>query len=60
MAPDVLMDKVSYSYPVDWFAMGCSIYEIVAGRTPFKEYKEKVSIRGFKAKKPERRGQIPP
>ncbi|XP_003942630.2 rhodopsin kinase GRK7 [Saimiri boliviensis] len=43
MAPEILMEKVNYSYPVDWFAMGCSIYEMVAGRTPFKDYKEKVS-----------------
>ncbi|XP_040830838.1 rhodopsin kinase GRK7 [Ochotona curzoniae] len=43
MAPEILMEKVSYSYPVDWFAMGCSIYEMVAGRTPFKDYKEKIS-----------------
>uniref|UniRef100_A0A8C0XH53 G protein-coupled receptor kinase n=1 Tax=Castor canadensis TaxID=51338 RepID=A0A8C0XH53_CASCN len=43
MAPEILMEKVSYSYPVDWFAMGCSIYEMVAGRTPFRDYKEQVS-----------------
>ncbi|KAM6160726.1 rhodopsin kinase GRK7 [Erethizon dorsatum] len=48
MAPEILMDKVSYSYPVDWFAMGCSIYEMVAGRTPFKDYKEKVSKEDLK------------
>ncbi|KAJ8775620.1 hypothetical protein J1605_001340 [Eschrichtius robustus] len=48
MAPEILMEKVSYSYPVDWFAMGCSIYEMVAGRTPFKDYKEKVSKEDLK------------
>nr|XP_036861245.1 rhodopsin kinase GRK7 [Manis javanica] len=48
MAPEILMDKVSYSYPVDWFAMGCTIYEMVAGRTPFKEYEEKVSKEDLK------------
>ncbi|XP_026520331.1 rhodopsin kinase [Notechis scutatus] len=41
MAPEILKEE-SYSYPVDWFAMGCSIYEMIAGRTPFKDYKEKV------------------
>ncbi|KAM6441936.1 rhodopsin kinase GRK7 [Liasis olivaceus] len=41
MAPEILKEE-SYSYPVDWFAMGCSIYEMVAGRTPFKDFKEKV------------------
>ncbi|XP_008064370.1 rhodopsin kinase [Carlito syrichta] len=48
MAPEILMDKVSYSYPVDWFAMGCSIYEMVAGRTPFKDFKEKLSKEDLK------------
>ncbi|KAM5293071.1 rhodopsin kinase GRK7 [Ctenodactylus gundi] len=43
MAPEILTEKASYSYPVDWFAMGCSIYEMVAGRTPFRDYMEKVS-----------------
>ncbi|XP_042316269.1 rhodopsin kinase GRK7 [Sceloporus undulatus] len=42
MAPEILNEE-SYSYPVDWFAMGCSIYEMVAGRTPFKDFKEKVN-----------------
>lgn len=41
MAPEILKEE-SYSYPVDWFAMGCSIYEMIAGRTPFKDFKEKV------------------
>ncbi|XP_049641938.1 rhodopsin kinase GRK7 [Suncus etruscus] len=48
MAPEILMEKVNYSYPVDWFAMGCSIYEMVAGRTPFKDYKEKVTKEDLK------------
>uniref|UniRef100_A0A8C9A8W5 G protein-coupled receptor kinase n=1 Tax=Prolemur simus TaxID=1328070 RepID=A0A8C9A8W5_PROSS len=48
MAPEILMEKVSYSYPVDWFALGCSIYEMVAGRTPFKDYKEKVNKEDLK------------
>ncbi|XP_064522502.1 rhodopsin kinase GRK7 isoform X2 [Pseudopipra pipra] len=42
MAPEILKEE-DYSYPVDWFAMGCSIYEMVAGRTPFKDFKEKVN-----------------
>ncbi|XP_008584945.1 PREDICTED: G protein-coupled receptor kinase 7 [Galeopterus variegatus] len=48
MAPEILVEKVGYSYPVDWFAMGCSIYEMIAGRTPFKDYKEKVSKEDLK------------
>uniref|UniRef100_H3A627 G protein-coupled receptor kinase n=1 Tax=Latimeria chalumnae TaxID=7897 RepID=H3A627_LATCH len=42
MAPEILKEE-SYTYSVDWFALGCSIYEMVAGRTPFKNYKEKVN-----------------
>lgn len=41
MAPEILKEE-EYIYPVDWFAMGCSIYEMIAGRTPFKDFKEKV------------------
>ncbi|KAG9494476.1 rhodopsin kinase GRK7 [Eleutherodactylus coqui] len=40
MAPEILKDE-SYSYPVDWFAMGCTIYEMVAAHTPFRDPKEK-------------------
>ncbi|XP_063298347.1 rhodopsin kinase GRK7 [Pelobates fuscus] len=42
MAPEILKDEC-YSYPVDWFAMGCSVYEMIAGQTPFKDLKEKVT-----------------
>ncbi|XP_003218299.1 rhodopsin kinase GRK7 [Anolis carolinensis] len=42
MAPEILNEE-AYTYPVDWFAMGCSIYEMIAGRTPFKDFKEKVN-----------------
>ncbi|XP_067851160.1 rhodopsin kinase grk7a isoform X2 [Heptranchias perlo] len=42
MAPEILKEE-KYKYSVDWFALGCSIYEMIAGRTPFKDYKEKVS-----------------
>ncbi|NXM59294.1 GRK7A kinase, partial [Illadopsis cleaveri] len=42
MAPEILKEE-EYGYPVDWFAMGCTIYEMVAGRTPFKDFKEKVN-----------------
>ncbi|XP_061492882.1 rhodopsin kinase GRK7 [Rhineura floridana] len=47
MAPEILKEE-NYWYPVDWFAMGCSIYEMVAGRTPFKDFKEKVNKDEFK------------
>ncbi|KAL2096052.1 hypothetical protein ACEWY4_008200 [Coilia grayii] len=41
MAPEILRQE-PYSMSVDWWALGCSIYEMVAGRLPFKDYKEKV------------------
>ncbi|XP_053564945.1 rhodopsin kinase GRK7 [Bombina bombina] len=40
MAPEMLKDE-NYSYPVDWFSMGCTVYEMVAGQTPFKDPKQK-------------------
>ncbi|XP_041919918.1 rhodopsin kinase grk7-b [Alosa pseudoharengus] len=41
MAPEILKME-PYRMSVDWWALGCSIYEMVAGRLPFKDYKEKV------------------
>ncbi|XP_063060698.1 rhodopsin kinase grk7-b [Engraulis encrasicolus] len=41
MAPELLRQD-PYSMSVDWWALGCSIYEMVAGRLPFKDFKEKV------------------
>ncbi|XP_062411648.1 rhodopsin kinase grk7a [Sardina pilchardus] len=35
MAPEILTD-IPYRTSVDWWALGCSIYEMVAGYTPFK------------------------
>ncbi|KAM4772649.1 rhodopsin kinase GRK7 [Rhinophrynus dorsalis] len=42
MAPEILKN-MNYSYPVDWFAMGCSVYEMIAGHTPFRDPKEKTA-----------------
>lgn len=41
MAPEILRQE-NYSTSVDWWAVGCSIYELVAARLPFKDFKEKV------------------
>ncbi|KAM9315672.1 rhodopsin kinase GRK7 [Gastrophryne carolinensis] len=38
MAPEILTDE-PYSYPVDWYAMGCSVYEMVAAQVPFRDPK---------------------
>nr|AUG68921.1 G protein-coupled receptor kinase 7-1 [Geotria australis] len=42
MAPEVINEE-GYTYSCDWFSLGCTIYEMTAGRTPFKDYKEKVA-----------------
>ncbi|KAM9853162.1 rhodopsin kinase grk7-b [Aulostomus maculatus] len=41
MAPEILKQEY-YSTSVDWWALGCSIYEMVAARLPFKDFREKV------------------
>ncbi|XP_070826620.1 rhodopsin kinase grk7-b [Chaetodon trifascialis] len=41
MAPEILRQE-NYSMSVDWWALGCSIYEMVAARLPFKDFREKV------------------
>ncbi|KAM6946104.1 LOW QUALITY PROTEIN: rhodopsin kinase grk7-b [Aplochiton taeniatus] len=41
MAPEILK-QCSYGTSVDWWALGCSVYEMLAARLPFKDYKEKV------------------
>ncbi|XP_059188133.1 rhodopsin kinase grk7-b [Centropristis striata] len=41
MAPEILRQE-DYSTSVDWWALGCSLYEMVAARLPFKDFREKV------------------
>ncbi|XP_061537921.1 rhodopsin kinase grk7-b-like [Phycodurus eques] len=41
MAPEILMQQY-YSTSVDWWALGCTIYEMVAARLPFRDFREKV------------------
>ncbi|KAK2847076.1 hypothetical protein Q5P01_010075 [Channa striata] len=41
MAPEILRQEY-YRMSVDWWALGCSIYEMVAARLPFKDFREKV------------------
>ena len=35
MPPEIILAK-SYSYKVDYFSLGCLIYEMFSGKTPFK------------------------
>ncbi|CAK6957788.1 rhodopsin kinase grk7-b [Scomber scombrus] len=41
MAPEILRQE-NYRMSVDWWSLGCSIYEMVAARLPFKDFREKV------------------
>uniref|UniRef100_UPI0037E98517 rhodopsin kinase grk7-b n=1 Tax=Semicossyphus pulcher TaxID=241346 RepID=UPI0037E98517 len=41
MAPEILRQE-NYRMSVDWWALGCSLYEMVAARLPFKDFREKV------------------
>ncbi|XP_069546866.1 rhodopsin kinase grk7-b [Brachyistius frenatus] len=41
MAPEVLKQDY-YRTSADWWALGCSIYEMAAARLPFKDFREKV------------------
>jgi protein kinase A len=36
MAPEIL-SKEGHSYPVDWWALGTLIYEMLIGQPPFYE-----------------------
>lgn len=36
MAPEVLEKDREYSYPSDWFSLGCTLFQFFTGHTPFK------------------------
>ncbi|CAJ0962323.1 unnamed protein product, partial [Mesorhabditis belari] len=41
MAPEIIKNE-RYSYGVDWWGVGCLIYEMIEGKAPFRQRKEKV------------------
>ena len=41
MAPEVIKNE-RYSYSVDWWGLGCIIYEMIEGQAPFRNRKERV------------------
>ncbi|XP_076992396.1 G protein-coupled receptor kinase 4 isoform X2 [Tamandua tetradactyla] len=41
MAPEVVNNE-NYTFSPDWWGLGCLIYEMIEGHSPFKEFKEKV------------------
>lgn len=41
MAPEIVKNE-RYAYGVDWWGVGCLIYEMIEGKAPFRQRKEKV------------------
>lgn len=41
-APEVITNAL-YSFSVDWWGLGCLIYEMTAGSPPFRKHKEQLS-----------------
>ncbi|KAM4854764.1 G protein-coupled receptor kinase 4 isoform 2-T2 [Thomomys bottae] len=41
MAPEVI-DNETYTFSPDWWGLGCLIYEMIQGHSPFKKFKEKI------------------
>uniref|UniRef100_A0A183CK97 G protein-coupled receptor kinase n=1 Tax=Globodera pallida TaxID=36090 RepID=A0A183CK97_GLOPA len=41
MAPEIVKNE-RYAYGVDWWGLGCLIYEMIEGKAPFRQRKEKV------------------
>nr|XP_054109521.1 G protein-coupled receptor kinase 4 isoform X6 [Callithrix jacchus] len=41
MAPEVVSNE-NYTFSPDWWGLGCLIYEMIQGHSPFRKFKEKV------------------
>uniref|UniRef100_A0A6I8PUF9 G protein-coupled receptor kinase n=1 Tax=Xenopus tropicalis TaxID=8364 RepID=A0A6I8PUF9_XENTR len=41
MAPEVINNE-SYTFSPDWWGLGCLVYEMIQGQSPFRKRKEKV------------------
>ncbi|XP_028613859.1 G protein-coupled receptor kinase 4 isoform X3 [Grammomys surdaster] len=41
-APEIIKHQ-KYTFSPDWWGLGCLIYEMIAGHSPFRKYKEKVN-----------------
>uniref|UniRef100_G1P3W5 G protein-coupled receptor kinase n=1 Tax=Myotis lucifugus TaxID=59463 RepID=G1P3W5_MYOLU len=41
MAPEVINNE-AYTYGPDWWGLGCLLYEMIQGHSPFRRFKEKV------------------
>ncbi|XP_050803666.1 G protein-coupled receptor kinase 4 isoform X3 [Gopherus flavomarginatus] len=43
MAPEILNNE-NYTFSPDWWGLGCLIYEMIQGQSPFRKRKEKVKL----------------
>ncbi|XP_074847809.1 G protein-coupled receptor kinase 4 [Carettochelys insculpta] len=43
MAPEILKNE-NYTFSPDWWGLGCLIYEMIQGQSPFRKRKEKVKL----------------
>ncbi|WKX99411.1 hypothetical protein Q1695_014360 [Nippostrongylus brasiliensis] len=41
MAPEVLAKGVAYDSSADWFSLGCMLYKLLKGHSPFRQHKSK-------------------
>eukprot|EP00111_Clytia_hemisphaerica_P013800 TCONS_00040616-protein len=41
MAPEVLQKSVAYDSSADWFSLGCMLYKLLRGHSPFRQQKTK-------------------
>ncbi|XP_076364252.1 G protein-coupled receptor kinase 1-like [Tachypleus tridentatus] len=41
MAPEVLSKGTAYDYSADWFSLGCMLYKLLKGHSPFRQHKTK-------------------
>ncbi|VDO94604.1 unnamed protein product [Schistosoma margrebowiei] len=41
MAPEVLLKGCPYDSSADWFSLGCMLYKLLRGHSPFRHHKTK-------------------
>lgn len=41
MAPEVLQKGVPYAFSADWYSLGCTVYKLLVGSSPFRQHTSK-------------------
>lgn len=41
MAPEVIQKGAPYDSSADWFSLGCMLYKLLRGHSPFRQHKSK-------------------